>query len=339
MFLETCETAPVTWNVLALPPLPEDAVRGLLADLHGRAEVRVPARRDRESLLEALPDAEIVVGDWSGALALDARAVRLAPRLAFVQQPSVGVDGHDLEALARAGVPLANTAGVNAAAVAEWCLAAALALLRHLADGDRDMRAGEWPQFAYQRRELAGCRVGVAGFGPIGAACARLFGALGCRVSYWSRTPKPESYGAAYLDLDALAAGSDVLVLAVPLAPETRGLIDAARIGRMPRGSVLVNAARGGVVDQAALLAALESGHLAGAALDVYDSEPPPPDDPLRSCPRVLLSPHAAGVTPEATTRLIRCVLDNLTAAIEGRPVVNVVNGADPLVRRRPPRS
>ncbi|WP_169984679.1 NAD(P)-dependent oxidoreductase [Microbispora sp. H10836] len=329
----------MTWNVLALPPLPEDAVRGLLADLHGRAEVRVPARRDRESLLEALPDAEIVVGDWSGALALDARAVRLAPRLAFVQQPSVGVDGHDLEALARAGVPLANTAGVNAAAVAEWCLAAALALLRHLADGDRDMRAGEWPQFAYQRRELAGCRVGVAGFGPIGAACARLFGALGCRVSYWSRTPKPESYGAAYLDLDALAAGSDVLVLAVPLAPETRGLIDAARIGRMPRGSVLVNAARGGVVDQAALLAALESGHLAGAALDVYDSEPPPPDDPLRSCPRVLLSPHAAGVTPEATTRLIRCVLDNLTAAIEGRPVVNVVNGADPLVRRRPPRS
>ncbi|WP_182907896.1 NAD(P)-dependent oxidoreductase [Microbispora sp. H13382] len=329
----------MTWNVLALPPLPEDAVRGLLADLDGRAEVRVPARRDRESLLEALPDAEIVVGDWSGALALDARAVRLAPRLAFVQQPSVGVDGHDLEALARAGVPLANTAGVNAAAVAEWCLAAALALLRHLADGDRDMRAGEWPQFAYQRRELAGCRVGVAGFGPIGAACARLFGALGCRVSYWSRTPKPESYGAAYLDLDALAAGSDVLVLAVPLAPETRGLIDAARIGRMPRGSVLVNAARGGVVDQAALLAALESGHLAGAALDVYDSEPPPPDDPLRSCPRVLLSPHAAGVTPEATTRLIRCVLDNLTAAIEGRPVVNVVNGADPLVRRRPPRS
>ncbi|TQS27616.1 NAD(P)-dependent oxidoreductase [Microbispora sp. KK1-11] len=329
----------MTWNVLALPPLPEDAVRGLFADLDGRVEVRVPARRDRAGLLDALPEAEIVVGDWSGALALDAEAVRLAPRLAFVQQPSVGVDGHDPEALARAGVPLANTAGVNAAAVAEWCLAAALALLRHLADGDRDMRAGEWPQFAYQRRELAGCRVGVIGFGPIGAACARLFGALGCRVSYWSRTPKPESYGAAYLDLDTLVAGSDVLVLAVPLAPETRGLIGAERIARMPRGSVLVNAARGGVVDQAALLAALESGHLAGAALDVYDSEPPPPDDPLRSCPAVLLSPHAAGVTPEATTRLIRCVLDNLTAAMEGRPVVNVVNGADPLVRRRPPRS
>ncbi|GAB3903216.1 hypothetical protein GCM10027612_69430 [Microbispora bryophytorum subsp. camponoti] len=314
-------------------------MRGLFADLDGRAEVRVPARRDRAGLLDALPEAEIVVGDWSGALALDAEAVRLAPRLAFVQQPAVGVDGHDAEALARAGVPLANTAGVNAAAVAEWCLAAALALLRHLADGDRDMRAGEWPQFAYQRRELAGCRVGVIGFGPIGAACARLFGALGCRVSYWSRTPRIESYGAAYQDIDTLVTGSDVLVLAVPLAPETRGLIGAERFARMPTGSVLVNAARGGVVDQAALLAALESGRLAGAALDVYDSEPPAPDDPLRSCPGVLLSPHAAGVTPEATARLIRCVLDNLAAAMEGRPVVNVVNGADPLVRRRPPRS
>ncbi|GGO25592.1 2-hydroxyacid dehydrogenase [Microbispora bryophytorum] len=314
-------------------------MRGLLADLDGRAEVRVPARRDRAGLLDALPEAEIVVGDWSGALALDAEAVRLAPRLAFVQQPAVGVDGHDAEALARAGVPLANTAGVNAAAVAEWCLAAALAMLRHLADGDRDMRAGEWPQFAYQRRELAGCRVGVIGFGPIGAACARLFGALGCRVSYWSRTPRLESYGAAYQDIDALVTGSDVLVLAVPLAPETRGLIGAERFARMPTGSVLVNAARGGVVDQVALLAALESGRLAGAALDVYDSEPPAPDDPLRSCPGVLLSPHAAGVTPEATARLIRCVLDNLAAAMEGRPVVNVVNGADPLVRRRPPRS
>ncbi|MEW9529901.1 2-hydroxyacid dehydrogenase [Microbispora sp. NPDC049125] len=325
----------MTWKVLALPPLPEDALRGLLADLAGRVEVAVPARRDRAALLETLRDTEIVVGDWSGALALDEEAVRLAPRLAFVQQPSVGVDGHDLAALARAGVPLANTAGVNAVAVAEWCLAAALALLRHLVEGDREMRAGGWPQFAHQRRELAGSRVGVVGFGPIGAACARMFGALGCPVSYWSRSPKPESYGAAYLDLDELVASSDVLVLAVPLTEETRGLLGEARLGRMPRGSVLVNAARGGVVDEGALLAALESGHLAGAALDVFDAEPPPAGDPLRSCATVLLSPHAAGVTPQATARLLRCVLSNLTAALDGRPVANVVNGADPLVRRR----
>ncbi|MEZ0076960.1 2-hydroxyacid dehydrogenase [Planotetraspora sp. GP83] len=325
----------MTWKLLALPPLPEDAVRGLLADLGDRVEVAVPAHRDRAALLDALPEAEIVVGDWSGMLVLDEEAVRHAPKLAFLQQPSVGVDGHDLEALAKAGVPVSNTAGVNALSVAEWCLAASLALLRHLADGDREMRAGEWPQFTAQRRELAGARVGIVGFGPIGATCARLFGALGCDVSYWSRSPKAESYGAAYRDLDSLIASSDVLVLVVPLTDETRGLLDAARLARMPAGSVLVNAARGGIVEQAALLAALESGHLAGAAVDVYDIEPLPADDPLRSCGRILLSPHAAAVTPQAMTRLVECVLGNVRAALDGRPVTNVVNGADPVVYRR----
>src|SRR5262245_59985540 len=129
----------------------------------------VPATRDRAGLLAALPEAELVVGDWSGLLALDAEAVRHAPRLAFAQQPSVGVDGHDLVALAKACVPLANTAGANAQAVAEWCVAAAFALLGRLLAGDAAMRAGEWPQLTLQPRELAGSRVGVIGFGPIGA--------------------------------------------------------------------------------------------------------------------------------------------------------------------------
>ncbi|GII54794.1 2-hydroxyacid dehydrogenase [Planotetraspora thailandica] len=323
------------WKLLALPPLPEEALRGLLGSLDDRIDITVPARRDRAALLEALPEADIVVGDWSGMLALDAEAVRHAPRLAFLQQPSVGVDGHDLDALAKAGVPVANTAGVNADAVAEWCLAAALALLRHLASSDREMRAGGWPQFTVQRRELAGARVGVVGFGPVGASCARKFGALGCQVSYWSRTAKQESYGAAYLDLDSLTASSDVLVLAVPLTDETRGMFDAVRLSRMPAGAVLVNAARGGIVDQDALIASLESGHLSGAALDVYDSEPPGADDPLRSCTNVLLSPHAAGATPQATGRLLQAVLDNLAAAVGGRPVANVVNGVTPAIRRR----
>jgi phosphoglycerate dehydrogenase-like enzyme len=325
----------VTWKILALLPLPEDALRGLLGGLGDQADVAVPARRDQAAVRDALPEADIVVGDWSGTLVLDAEAVRHAPRLAFVQQPSVGVDSLDLEALAEAGVPVSNTAGVNADAVAEWCLAASLALLRHLPDADREMRAGGWPQFTFQRRELAGARVGVVGLGPVGAACARMFGALGCRVSYWSRTPKPESHGAVYLDLDELTASSDVLVLAVALADDTRGLFDAVRLSRMPRGAVLVNAARGPIVDADALLAALDAGHLAGAALDVYDTEPPGAADPLRASEKVLLSPHAAAVTPEASTRLIQCVLDNLAAAVEGRPVVNVVNGADPVIRRR----
>ncbi|WP_101788416.1 NAD(P)-dependent oxidoreductase [Nonomuraea indica] len=319
------------WTLLALPPLPEEAVRGLLAPLGDRVEVRVPAARDRAALLAALPSAEIVLGDWTGLLALDAEAVAAAPRLAFVQQPSVGVDGHDLAALAAAGVPLANTAGVSATAVSEWCLAAALSLARRLPAADAAVRAGGWPQLDLRPRELSGLGVGVVGFGPIGAACARLFRALGCRVSYWTRTPREEP---GYLDLEELVAGSDVLVVVIALAPGTRGLVDPRR---MKRGALLVNAARGGVVDQAALVAALRDGHLGGAALDVFETEPPPAGDPLLHLPGVLLSPHVAGVTPEATGRLVEATLANLEAALDGRPVADVCNGVSPRIERRFP--
>ncbi|GAA5085263.1 D-3-phosphoglycerate dehydrogenase [Thermocatellispora tengchongensis] len=327
------------WRLLALAPLPEDAVRAMLGPLGEAVTVAVPAARERGALLDALAEAEIVVGDWTAALALDAEAVRAAPRLAFVQQPSVGVDGHDPDALAAAGVPLANTAGVSAAGVAEWCLASALALSRKLPEADAAVRAGEWPQLGLRPRELGGLRVGIVGFGPIGARAAELFGALGCAVSYWSRRARPpeESRGAEYLGLDELVAASDVLVLVIALSEETRGLIGAERLARMPAGALLVNAARGGVVDQAALVAALERGHLGGAALDVFATEPLPPDDPLRSLPHVLLSPHVAGSTPQSTTRLVARVLDNVRAAVEGRPVEGVVNGVSPVVVRRAP--
>ncbi|WP_062429941.1 2-hydroxyacid dehydrogenase [Herbidospora daliensis] len=320
------------WRLLALPPLPADAVRGLLSGLGDRIDVVTPETRDRAAVLDLLPEAEIVVGDWSSQLVLDAEAVARAPKLAFVQQPAVGVDGHDLGALADAGVPLANTAGVNAIAVAEWCVAAAFALVRRLGQGDAAVRAGEWPQLTLQPRELSSCKVGLVGFGPIGAACARMFGAMGCEVAYWSRSAKKETYGAVYEDLDRLVAGSDIVVIVVALADETRGLFDANRLALMKPGSFLVNAARGGIVDEKALI---EAGQLAGIALDVFTTEPLPPDDPLRSDPRILLSPHAGGVTPQSTTRLVQCVVGNLAAAVGGAPVINVVNGVNPVVKRR----
>ncbi|KAB8189382.1 3-phosphoglycerate dehydrogenase [Nonomuraea phyllanthi] len=317
------------WNLLALPPLPEELMRRLLAPLGDRVSVRVPASRDRDALLAALPEAEIVLGDWTGTLVLDAEAVKAAPLLAFAQQPSVGVDGHDLGALAAAGVPLANTPGVSAVAVSEWCLAATLALLRKLAAADSAVRAGEWPQQGLQPGELRGRRVGVVGYGPIGATSAGLFRALGCHVTYWTRTPREDP---GYEPLETLLAESDVVVVVIALSDETRGLVDP---GRMKRGALLVNAARGGVVDQPALVAALREGHVSGAALDVFDEEPLPAGDPLRDLPGVLLSPHVAGVTPEATGRLLAATLDNLAAAVEGREVDHVVNGVSPMIRRK----
>ncbi|MGP3958997.1 NAD(P)-dependent oxidoreductase [Nonomuraea sp. 3N208] len=317
------------WNLLALPPLPEELMRRLLAPLGDRVDVRVPAARDRDALLAALPEAEIVLGDWTSTLVLDAAAVAAAPRLAFVQQPSVGVDGHDLDALAAAGVPLANTPGVSAVAVSEWCLAATLSLARKLAAADAAVRGGEWPQQGLQPHELRGRRVGVVGWGPIGVSCAELFRALGCHVTFWTRTSREDP---AFEDLETLVSGSDVVVVVIALSDETRDLIDPTR---MKQGALLVNAARGGVVNQQALVSSLRDGHLGGAALDVFDVEPLPAGDPLRDLPNVLLSPHVAGVTPEATGRLLAATLDNLTAAVEGREVDAVLNGVTPVVRRK----
>jgi phosphoglycerate dehydrogenase-like enzyme len=321
------------WRTLVLLPLGEDLVRHLLAP--SGADIVVPASRDRAGLHAALADADIVVGDSIGSLAMDADAVAAAPRMAFLQMPSVGVDSCDLDALAAAGVPVANTAGANTRSVAEWTLAAALDLSRSLTWADRRMRAGEWPQLeaaAHGAGELAGRRVGVLGMGAIGTQVLRLFEAVGCTVAYWSRRRRPEG---VYKELDDLLATSDVLVVCLPLTPETRRLLDARRLALLPEGALLVNVARGGIAPDDDVLAALDGGRLAGAALDVYEREPLPEDHPLRRHENVLLSPHAAGATRQAQFNIITMVLENVTAAVEGRPVANVVNGLDPVIRRR----
>jgi phosphoglycerate dehydrogenase-like enzyme len=333
----------MTWRILVLAPLAEGLARRMFEPL-GRdiaAGVGVPERRDRAALLAALADADLVVGDFTGELAIDAEAVAAAPYLALVQMPSVGVDSCDLDALAAAGVPVANAAGANARSVSEWAVGAAFALCRQLAWADRQVRAGAWPQrdmLGRGTRELHTQRIGVLGFGAIGAEAARLFAALGCRVSYWSRRRRPDeenAAGATYRDIDDLLSTSDILVVTVPLTRETAGLLDADRLARLPRGAMLVNVARGGIVDEGALLDALAEGRLSGAALDVFDAEPPPADHPLRAHEDVLLSPHVAGATVQAQLNIVSLVIDNIAAAVAGRPVGNVVNGIDPVVRRR----
>lgn len=325
------------WRLAALPPLEERIIRGMLAPLGDAVEVVLPPSRDRAGLHAVLAEAELVVGDFSGELAMDAAAVRAAPRLAFVQMPQVGVDSCDLEALTAAGVPVANTAGANARSVAEWAVGAAFALCRQLAWGDRRMREGAWPQpelLARGTREVRSLRVGVLGYGAIGAETAGLFAALGCPVSYWSRRRRAEAV-AEYRELDDLLASSDILVVALPLTPQTAGLLGPERLAKLPRGALLINVARGGIVPDEAVLEALESGRLGGAALDVFEREPLPADHPLRRNENVLLSPHAAGATLEAQLGIARIVQENIAAAVEGRPVRNVVNGVDPQIRRR----
>jgi phosphoglycerate dehydrogenase-like enzyme len=153
-------------------------------------------------------------------------------------------------------------------------------------------------------------------------------------VSYWSRTPRAVT-NVTYRELDDLLASSDLLVVTLPLTPETAGLLGAARLALLPAGARLVNVARGGIVDEPALYAALDEGRLAGAALDVFENEPPLADSPLRTHENVLLSPHVAGGTREAQLNIVSQVMENLTAAVTGKPVINVVNGLSPEIHHR----
>ncbi len=213
-----------------------------------------------------------------------------------------------------------------------------LGLLRKTALADAAVRRGEWPQLSLGGRELAGSTVGVIGMGSIGREVATLFTAMGCQVGYWSRTEKPDA-PATYTDLDVLLATSDVVIVIIALGDETRGLLDARRLALLRPGTLLVNAARGQVVDEAALVEVLRAGALGGVALDVYATEPLPADSALRTLPegasQLLLSPHAAGSSVQAAMAIVGKATANLRRVLAGEPVVDVVNGVDPQVVRR----
>lgn len=325
---EPAAAADRPWTVLALPPLPHDVLASLFAD--PRTTLVTPAERTQEAVDALLPAVDVVIGDWSPQLRVDDPG----PRVCLVQQPSVGYDGIDADACARRGVPVANCAGANTVSVAEWCLSATLALLRRTVEADAAVRRGEWPQTSLGGRELAGLRVGVVGMGPIGRRCAQTFTALGCDVVHWSRSVHGDA-PVPYVDIDELLATADVVVLVIALGDATRGLLDDGRLRRMKPGALLVNGARGRIVDEAALATALAEGRLAGAAVDAFAQEPLEEGSPLRTAPNCLLSPHAAGSTGQAAMRILGQSTANLQRALAGEPVVDVVNGVDPHVRRR----
>lgn len=215
-----------------------------------------------------------------------------------------GVDMIPIDAATARGVLVANVPGVNANAVAEHVLRSMLSLARQTQQVSAVLREQGWAAAraaAESGVELRGRTLGVVGFGHVGQAVARLAHlGLSMRVLAHSRSPWREPGYATAATLDELMAQSDVVVLACPLTPQTRGLVGTAQLARMRRGSWLVNVARGPVVDEAALLGALQTGHLAGAALDVFDTQPLRTDHPFWQMPQVLVTPHAAGVTDDS---------------------------------------
>ena len=254
---------------------------------------------------------------------INAEAIAASPRLRIIARHGVGLDEVDLAAAAARGVMVTNTPGANAQAVAEHTLALILALVKDVKPLGSAIAAGFWRDPARGARDVAGLRLGLVGCGAIGREVARLARAFGMTVA--STDPALPQGGlpgiARAASLAALAAGSDVLSVHCPLTAATRGLVGAAVLAAMPRGGFVVNAARGGIVDEAALLAALESGQVAGAALDVFATEPPPADHPLRDHPRVLATPHVAGSTPGALVNMGVAAAECITALLSGGTV------------------
>jgi (S)-sulfolactate dehydrogenase len=250
--------------------------------------------------------------------------VAAAPQLKVVGRLGVGLDNIDVAACKSRGIAVIPATGANALAVAEYVIGVAMALLRGAYFATADVAAGKWPRAALSSgHELAGKTLGIVGFGGIGRLTGRLGRALGMRVIGFDAEVGPgapawQEEGVEPRTLDALLAQADVLTLHVPLVPATRNLIDAKRIAVMKPGAILVNTARGGVVDEAAVAAALSSGKLAGAALDVFEKEPLPAGSPLAGCPNLILTPHIAGVTAESNERVSSMIAEKVIEALAG---------------------
>ena len=257
-----------------------------------------------------------------------AEVIEAAPRLRLIQKIGVGVNTIDLEAARARGIFVANMPGTNSQAVAEATLALMLAALRRVTWMDAQTRASRgWslePKAFDSIGEIHGRTVGLVGFGEIPRRLAPVLSALGAIVKCHSRTRRDDP-SVQWCSLDELLSRSDIVSLHVPLVPETRGMIGREAIARMKPGAVLVNTARGGLVDESALVEALQSGRLSAAGLDVFANEPVAAGNPLLALPNVALMPHVAWLTPETLRRSLGIAIENCARIRDGRALLHQV--------------
>ncbi len=275
-------------------------------------------------------NASALIAALPGALALivrnrtQVRGALLAAgsQLEVVGRLGVGLDNIDVDACERRGIAVIPATGANALAVAEYVIGTALLLLRGVYASTPDVAAGKWPRAPLSNgREIAGKTLGLIGFGGIGRLTAGLARGLGMRVigndaMIAASDPAWPAAGVSPLAIEDVLREADVVSLHVPLNAQTRNLIDARRLATMRRDAILINTARGGVVDEAALAAALKAGRLGGAALDVFDAEPLPVGSPLADAPNLILTPHIAGVTLESNARVSTMIAERVAAAL-----------------------
>jgi D-3-phosphoglycerate dehydrogenase/(S)-sulfolactate dehydrogenase len=311
-------------RVLVSDDLSSEAVR-ILKDAGLEVDVKVGLK----------PDAlEAIVGEYDGlavrsATKVTAKLLEKAVRLKVIGRAGVGVDNVDLDAATRRGVVVMNTPGGSAVTVAELALAMILSLYRHVPAATASVKAGKWDKKRFQGREIAGKTLGVVGIGNIGSVLVERALAMRMRVVAYDPFITPEAagkLGAELVDLDRLWREADVISLHVPLTDQTRNLVNAATLAKMKKGAILVNCARGGVVDEKALAEALASGQIGGAALDVFEKEPPAADHPLFKQDAFVCTPHIGASTEEAQTAVAVAIAEQLVAYLRDGVVKNAVN-------------
>ncbi|MGA3678898.1 2-hydroxyacid dehydrogenase [Pseudomonas graminis] len=308
----------------------------LMERLQAQAEVTLiedPKSSDGLARLrDALPHADALLG---ASVKLDAKLLDLAPKLKAVSSVSVGVDNYDIEYLTRRGILLTNTPDVLTETTADTGFALIMATARRVVELANRVRDGQWKQNIGPQHfgsDVHGKTLGIIGMGRIGEAVAQRghFG-FGMPVIYHSHSPKPAveaRFDARYRSLEDLLREADFVCLTVPLTAETEGLIGAEQFAQMRPETIFINIARGKVVDEQALIAALQNGQIRAAGLDVFEQEPVNPDSPLLKMDNVVATPHMGSATHETREAMARCAVDNLLAALAGERPKDLVNPA-----------
>jgi phosphoglycerate dehydrogenase-like enzyme len=320
------------------------AASPVITQLRGRCEITVYTEmiRSVDDVVARIGGAEIVVANRERT-PLNAEVFQHVPTLRLIAQTGMRGAHLDLPAATQHGILVAGTGGsqtapsskFGAASTVEMTIGLMLAAARRIPYGDAEVRAGRWSQFVGQ--ELAGRKLGIVGFGRIGSRVGKIAQAIGMDVLAWSPNMTPERAAAAGVtacSLDELMSEADVVSVHLQLTSMSRGLINRERLALMKSSALLVNTARGPIVDEAALLEMLQDGRLAGAALDVFGQEPLPAGHPLFSLPNVVLTPHVGWVAQDSYVAFFEGIVENVTAYLDGRPIPRMVNPEALDVRR-----